>query len=143
MVARPLGPRWEAHGMHHGLFRVDSLRAVGGYSGAYRVGYDMLVVALIKMWGSVGYVDSPLYHRVKTEDSLTRSPKTGLGSRFRQDIERRLNTIYKAAYARWLARQNGLMSASEFSAQLIELSSRERTLQQSRAIEELSAAATS
>lgn len=96
---RPLDERFAHRANHHGLFRTDALRAVGGTFGGFRVGYDTLLVNLLLMTGHVAYTDEPLYHRLIHPASLTNAPETGLRSDTRRRAAQRLAALYAEAYA--------------------------------------------
>ncbi len=45
---------------HHGLFRVELLRSVGGFYGGFEIGYDTLLMSLLLMAGRSAYINEPL-----------------------------------------------------------------------------------
>lgn len=61
--------RWAFH--HQALYRSDALRAIGGYFGGFRRGYDRVVTSLARLAGPIAYVAQPLYHRRYRSDSLS------------------------------------------------------------------------
>ena len=79
---------------HQALFRTDLLRGIGGYYGGLRIGFDTLLVNMVRMAGRVAYVETPLYHRVTREGSLTSSPETGFGSPARRRAADQITRIY-------------------------------------------------
>ena len=83
---------------HVGLYRTEALRAIGGYYGGFRFGYDFLLVGLMSLTARLAYVDLPLYHHDIREGSLRTSPDTGLGSEARQAVRVRLSNLYDQAY---------------------------------------------
>lgn len=96
---QPLQPRLRHRANHHGLFRTDALRRVGGYDGGFRIGYDTLLVNLLRMTGPVAYSRKPLYHRRQRSGSLTAAPETGLRSRRRAAVLQSLSALYDQAFA--------------------------------------------
>lgn len=94
----PLAPELRHRAEHHGLFRTDALRAVGGYFGGFRVGYDTLLINFLLMTGRLAYVDEPLYHHVIRPDSLTSARETGMRSELRREATARLRALFEAAH---------------------------------------------
>jgi GT2 family glycosyltransferase len=83
---------------HFGLYRTQPLRAIGGYCGGFRVGYDSLIPGLLSLTSRIAYVDAPLYHRELREGSLSTSPETGMASQARREVVARLEALYEQAY---------------------------------------------
>lgn len=83
---------------HTGIYRTDRLRDAGGYSPAYRVGYDSLLSAVLRMLGPVEVVDEPLYHRRLHAASLSHAPGTKIGSPERRRVRAELDVAYRKAY---------------------------------------------
>ena len=83
---------------HTGVYETERLREVGGYSPAYRMGYDSLLCGLLRMTGPVEIVDRPMYHRYRHPDSLCNAPDTKIGSAPRLKARAELEPIYAAAY---------------------------------------------
>src|SRR5690606_13936052 len=54
----------------------ERLRAAGGYSPAFRIGYDSFLSAILRLLGPVEIVDRPLYHRRIHPDSLCQAAST-------------------------------------------------------------------
>lgn len=96
-LRRPLSERFEFRSDHHGLFRTDALRAVGGNYGGYRIGYDTLLVNLLSMLSEIAYVEQPLYHRQVRANSLTTSQATGMRSAQRRRVRNELAGLYAEA----------------------------------------------
>lgn len=96
---QPLQPRLRHRANHHGLFRTDALHRVGGYDGGFRVGYDTLLVNLLRMTGPVAYCSKPLYHRRQRSGSLTAAPETGFRSEHRAVVLQSLSALYDRAFA--------------------------------------------
>ena len=84
---------------HTGVYETERLREVGGYSPAYRMGYDSLLCALLRMAGPVEIVDRPMYHRFRHPDSLCNAPATQIGSPVRLQARAELEVVYRDAYA--------------------------------------------
>ncbi len=87
--------------MHHGLFRSQSLKRIGGYYGGFRLGYDMLVTNLLLMTGKLSYVDEPLYHRHQWPESLTHRRTTGFGSKARLEAVQQMRQLYRQAFKQY------------------------------------------
>lgn len=84
---------------HVGLYRTDRLRAVGGWSPAFRTGYDTLLGCLLRLDGPIGVLQRNLFHRTIHPGSLTQSPATGFGSLARKTAAATLREAYERAYA--------------------------------------------
>lgn len=95
---RPLARKLLHYTSHVGIYRTDRLRAAGGYSPAYRIGYDSLLVSILRLLGPVTIVDTPLYHRRVHARSLSRAAATGIGSPQRDKVREELDTAYRKAY---------------------------------------------
>lgn len=95
---RPLATKLLHYSSHTGIYRTDRLRAAGGYSPAFRVGYDSLLSAVLRLLGPVEVVDEPLYHRRLHGASLSHAPATKIGSPERVQVRERLDTAYRKAY---------------------------------------------
>lgn len=67
-----------------GIFAVERLRAIGGYSPAERIEQDMLMMKLLRRTGATAQSPEITYHQVKRRDSLTMTPATGLISKYRR-----------------------------------------------------------
>lgn len=95
---RPLATRLLHYTSHTGLYKTERLREAGGYSPAFRVSYDSLLVSILRLQGPVDIVDEPLYHRRIHADSLTMAPATRIGSAHREPIKRKLGAAYRKMY---------------------------------------------
>jgi glycosyltransferase involved in cell wall biosynthesis len=84
---------------HHGLFRTDLLRRLGGYYGGFRVSYDLLMMRVLHLFGELSGTAEPLYHRLRRPGSLTSSPLTRFRSEYREAVEARLREIYASVVA--------------------------------------------
>jgi len=82
---------------HAGVYRTAAIRAAGGPHPAYRVGYDTLLVDLVRMVGPCAVSRYPRYHRVIRFGSLTTSRQTGFSSPHRLMIKSRLQEMYQQA----------------------------------------------
>jgi glycosyltransferase involved in cell wall biosynthesis len=94
----PLRPHLHQTGYHIGLYSIERIRAVGGYHPGYRVGYDTLFNALIRMTGPVVMSPKPMYHRHRWNGSLTKNPATGRNSPMRNTAVRALRKLYAEIY---------------------------------------------
>lgn len=95
---RPLATRLLHYSSHTGIYRTDRLRDAGGYSPAYRVGYDSLLSAVLRLLRPVDVVDEPLYHRRLHAASLSHAPGTKIGSPQRVQVRQELDVAYRKAY---------------------------------------------
>ena len=95
---RPLATRLLHYSSHTGIYSTARLRAAGGYSPAYRVGYDSLLSAVLRLLGKVEVVDEPLDHRRLHGASLSHAPATRIGSPERVRVRKELDVAYRKAY---------------------------------------------
>lgn len=74
-----------------GIYRTQAVKALGWWSNPeFRVGYDSMMVNLVLRHLRWVHVPAEFgYHRVIRADSLTRSPRTGLNSRYRRQASQR------------------------------------------------------
>ena len=103
---------------HHGLFRTDALRNLGGYFGGFRIGYDTFLCNLLLMTGQVAYSERPLYHYVVRDDSLSHAADTGMRSRDRKEVRAQLQDMYNQAWHCFLHYRDGDLSHSQLCAEL-------------------------
>lgn len=94
----PLRPRLHQTGYHIGLYSIDRIRAVGGYHPGYRVGYDTMFNALIRMTGEVAMSPKPMYYRARWPGSLTQSSRTGRNSALRNQAVFDLRRLYSKIF---------------------------------------------
>jgi glycosyltransferase involved in cell wall biosynthesis/predicted O-methyltransferase YrrM len=106
---------------HYALFKTDALRRIGGYSGAFRIGYDTLLMNFMLMTVRVAYLDKPLYNRLNRPDSLINSAATGLRSPARKEAVARLRALYSTAFAWREEYLAGIMDRDELAARLRKL----------------------
>lgn len=92
-------PRLTPVAYHFGLYRTESLRAIGGYYGGFRFAYDTVIAGLLSLTARLAYVGVPLYHHDPREGSLSSSPDTGMASEARKEVLAKLEVIYERAYA--------------------------------------------
>lgn len=100
---RPLATKLLHYTSHTGVYETERLRKAGGYSPAYRVGYDSLLCAVLRVLGDVAIVDEPLYHRRVHAASLSNAPSTRIGSPARLRVRNRLDMAYRRM---WRMRNN-------------------------------------
>jgi hypothetical protein len=98
IVRAKLTPQFLFRLPHHGLFRAESVRRLGGYYGGFRVSYDALLTNLILMTGRLSHVRQPLYYHMVRPGSLTQSEATGLQSKFRRDTMNALSVVYQNCF---------------------------------------------
>jgi glycosyltransferase involved in cell wall biosynthesis len=100
-ITQKIGAQLRHRAPHHALFRVDALRRIGGTYGGVRVGYDTFLMNALRFVGQVAHVPEALYHRRLRAGSLTSSRKTGMGSAYRNKIQRHLSSIYRQLYSEY------------------------------------------
>jgi glycosyltransferase involved in cell wall biosynthesis len=93
-----LTPQFRYRLPHHGMWRSQVVKRIGGYYGGFPMGYDQLLMNALLMIGKYSYVRDELYHRLVRRDSLTMSPRTGYKSRVRSAIRDDLASIYSQLY---------------------------------------------
>lgn len=93
-LGKPLTRRFEFRSDHHGLFRTEALKKIGGYYAGFRIGYDTLIVNMLLMTGRISYVEQPLYNRIMRSNSLTTSNLTGMRSNQRLKVRHQLELLY-------------------------------------------------
>jgi len=120
---RPLSNRFEHRANHHGLYRTEALRAVGGYYGGFRIGYDTLLLNLLLMIGRLAYVNEPLYHRFIHPGSLTTAPGTGTHSQARKETTRSLGQMYANAFQVYCQYVDGQFEWAELCAAIRQITS--------------------
>jgi len=87
------------HVAHHSaLYKTQALKDVGSYHPDFRVGYDTLLVNLIKLNKEIAITPRNLYTRNIRPDSLITSPETGFGSPMRQKVIVKINRLYKKCF---------------------------------------------
>ncbi|WP_371750459.1 glycosyltransferase family 2 protein [Streptomyces sp. NBC_01283] len=83
---------------HFGLYETQTLRAIGGYYGGFRIAYDTIIPAFLSLISKLAYVDASLYHHDLRPGSLSTSPDTGMASETRREVRARLDALYEQAY---------------------------------------------
>lgn len=129
-----------SHITHHvGLYRTRALRAIGGYYGGFRFGYDTLLVGLLSLTVRLAYTDVPLYHHVMRSDSLRNSAETGIGSSARRTVQARLSALYDQAYCGFREYVSGQRSLDELCRLTATVARTNVTAQDARALDVQSA----
>ena len=118
---QPLIGKFYHRATHQGLYRTQTLRAIGGYYAGVRIAYDMLLTNLVQMTGHVAYVDAPLYHRRIRPASLTTASPTGFGSPARVKTVEALRHLYQQAFALYTASEAGKISVDRMLRAIREL----------------------
>jgi hypothetical protein len=72
-----------------GLFRSDTLRAIGGYGPQEPCGQDSLFSSILLKTGGVALTRRPTYHKQYRADSMTHDPRTRQGSDIRVGVKAR------------------------------------------------------
>lgn len=99
LLKRELTPEMR-HLVHwSGIYKTKALREVGGIHPDFRVGYDTLIVNLIKMTGEISLVSSSLYTRHIRDNSLTVARATNYKSRHRAKAREELRRLYALCLA--------------------------------------------
>jgi glycosyltransferase involved in cell wall biosynthesis len=95
-----LGPEF-VHRAHHpaALYCTEALRRIGGPFGGLRIGYDSLLVNLLRMTARVAFEPRPLTTYRMRQDSLTGAAETGFGSPERERAWAELDRRYQEARA--------------------------------------------
>lgn len=96
-IVEPLTDAFRHRAHHHALYATGALRRIGGYDGGFRIGYDTLLVNLLRMTASVANLDEAVYHRRVRPGSLTQNAETGYYSARRRRVSDDLRTIYATA----------------------------------------------
>lgn len=97
------GPTLIHTSSHTGLYRTEALREYGGYNPAYRIGWDTLMVGILRLTGPFEVIDKPMYHRTIHAASLTNAVDTGIQSETRRRNREHLREIFLRA---WKVRHN-------------------------------------
>ncbi len=111
-----LTPQYKYRSPHHGLFRIETLRNIGGYYGGFRFNYDVLITNLVLMIGTITHVAEPLYHRLIRPASLTQSEDTGIRSIQRKLIAAKTSELYKISYQCYLDFLDARMTGGEMTS---------------------------
>lgn len=120
-VAQPLSEEYLLRVAHHGLFRVDALRDIGGYYGGFRVGYDAFLMNVLMMTGRISYVEEPLYNCLIRPDSLSRSRETGGRSSIRLNARKQMGQLYREAYGYYNEYLDGSIDEKSFAGLIREI----------------------
>ena len=114
-VIRPtLTARFLDRAPHHGLFRADALRRIGGYYGGFRISYDTLITNLMFMTGKVSHVPQPLYCRTVRPESLSLNAATGYRSAMRFRINRLIGQLYRDCFRNYVDYRSGRIDSARF-----------------------------
>jgi glycosyltransferase involved in cell wall biosynthesis len=97
IVDRNLSNRFVNRASHHGLFKTEFLRAVGGYYGGFRLNYDTLLTNILLMAGKSTFIEDPLYAYIIHDKSLSNSISTGARSEARYLARQKQELIYQEA----------------------------------------------
>jgi glycosyltransferase involved in cell wall biosynthesis len=119
-----LTPNYEHICCHHGLFRTQSLREIGGYYAGFRVGYDTLLPSLMLMTGRISHVPLPLYYRLKRAESLTYSPQTGIGSSYNKTSMQYVAALYQEYFGHYRRFLDGRLDSAQLKEAIRRVSKR-------------------
>jgi hypothetical protein len=117
-LARPLTNLLEHRASHFGLFTTAALRRVGGYYSGFRIGYDTLLISLLLMVARMAYLERPLYHWLRRQESLTMAAATGLRSSQRREVQRQLRAMYADALQAYRRHRTGRSDADALAAHI-------------------------
>lgn len=85
-----------------GLFRSDTLRAIGGYGAHEPCGQDSLFSSILLKTGGVALTRHPTYHKQYRADSMTHDPRTRQGSDIRVGVKaRNREVVLECERLRW------------------------------------------
>jgi glycosyltransferase involved in cell wall biosynthesis len=105
-------PTLKASGIRHiegygaGIISGERIHVAGGFHADMRVGYDTYLMNACWVQGNVGRYDRPLQHKFRLNpNSLTQSPKTGTGTKYRRRARMQLDMLWREAYKRHRAGQ--------------------------------------
>jgi len=114
-VIRPaLTARFLYRAPHHGLFRADALRRIGGYYGGFRISYDTLITNLMFMTGKVSHLPQPLYCRTHRPESLSLNAETGYRSAMRFRINLLIAQVYRDCFRHYVDYKSGRIDSARF-----------------------------
>lgn len=91
----PLGTQMSHIAHHSALYKNEALKSIGSYHPDFRVGYDTLLVNLIRIKCSYSLINSILYTRRIRNGSLTTSKRTGHNSPYRKRATAKLSRLYE------------------------------------------------
>lgn len=83
------------HGHLSGLWDISFLLENNLTNYNYRIGWDSIMTSVPFLLGNVEIIHSPLYTRIKTPNSLTKSKETGQGSPLRKKVQSHLRNVWK------------------------------------------------
>ncbi|MDB6121944.1 MAG: hypothetical protein JWQ71_937 [Pedosphaera sp.] len=129
-----LDPVYRYRLAHFGLFRTDVLRSIGGPFMGFSIGCDTLLMNLLLMSAKISHVPLGLYNRVERPDSLSHSPRTGMGSSMRTTVREHLVRIYSTVYKDYLAHSKSALSSFKFRKRIKSVSKKYVTKDQARAL---------
>lgn len=98
LMQQPLQPTMRHIAHWSALYKTQSLKNIGGIHPDFRVGYDTLLVNLIRLTCSVAMTPRFLYDRTIRPDSLTTSVATGFNSPHRRAAIGQLIMLYNKCY---------------------------------------------
>jgi glycosyltransferase involved in cell wall biosynthesis len=114
-VRTVITPSYAYRAPHHGLFRSDSVRRLGGYYGGFRLSYDTLLTNLVLMTGHVSHVSRPLYYRLVRPESLTHCSATGTRSAQARQVNQMVRAIYRGCFRYYSAFVAGRIDSRQLS----------------------------
>ena len=97
IVEKKLSHRFVNRASHHGLFKTEFLRSVGGYYGGFRLNYDTLLTNILLMAGKSTFIEDPLYAYIIHDKSLSNSISTGARSEARYLARQKQELLYQEA----------------------------------------------
>jgi glycosyltransferase involved in cell wall biosynthesis len=118
MIDHRITSAYKYRAPHHGLFRVSSLRSIGGYYGGLRISYDTLLTNLVLMIGRISHVPEYLYYRLLRDSSLTHDVTTGTGSANAKRASAIIRQLYDSCFLQYQLFLEGRLSRSRLAASI-------------------------
>lgn len=100
LLMRKLGPKMRHLAHWSGIYKTKALREIGGIHPDFRVGYDTLIVNLLRMAGQVSIITNFLYTRRVRDNSLTVAEATNYKSPHRAKARIELQRLYSLCLER-------------------------------------------
>lgn len=94
LLMRTLGPNMRHLAHWSGIYKTKALKEIGGIHADFRVGYDTLIVNLLRMAGKVSIITEFLYTRRVRDNSLTVAEATNYKSPHRAKARIELQRLY-------------------------------------------------
>ena len=107
-----LTPKCLHRAPHTALFRVSTLRRIGGYYAGLRIHHDTLIMNLLLMVAKIAHTPAALYNRLLQPQSLTHAASTRTGSSAPSKHEHEvIERLYSQALRAYEGYRHGLISS--------------------------------